>query len=108
MNGDVHSHLPTDLADTDVVSVEVTGPFRVRVKHRDGTTAVHVFDPAEFGGDFTELRDPDRFATAQVVDGDTLGWILPNGLVYDRGADSLWLHAKGFCDGSHDLTKVER
>lgn len=100
---DLHSHLPQNLTDTDVVSVEVTGPFRVRVTHRDGTTAVHVFDPGDFRGDFVELRDPERFATAQVAEGETLGWDLGDGLVYDVAADALWLHAHRHCDGSHHL-----
>jgi hypothetical protein len=105
MSDNLHSHLPVDLRDTDVVSVEVTAPFRVRVTHRDGTVVVHLFDPEQFRGDFAELRDPAVFATAQVIDG-TVGWDLGGGLIYDRGADALWLHAHGYCDGSHDLTKV--
>lgn len=100
---DLHSHLPRDLRDTDVVSVEVTAPWKVRVTHRDGTAAVHVFDPEQFHGDFVELRDPQRFTTATVVDGDTLGWITRDGLVYDVAPDALWLHANGWCDGTHDL-----
>lgn len=102
---DLHSHLPMNLADTDVIGVEVTGTFKVRVTHRDGTGAVHAFDPEEFGGDFTTLRDPAKFATARVIDG-TLAWDLGGGLVYDRGGDALWLHAHGHCDGSHDLDAV--
>lgn len=102
----VHRHLPRDLRDTDVVAVAVLPDFRVRVTHRDGTSVVHRFDPADFHGDFIELQQPKVFATARVVDGGTLGWELPNGLVYDRGADFLWLHAHGWCDGSHDLDRV--
>ena len=30
----------------------------------------------------------------------TLGWVLPDGLVYDVAPDSLWLHAHGLCDGA--------
>lgn len=101
---ELHERLPVNLSDTDVTSVEMTGPFRVRVTHRDGTSAVHRFDPRDFRGDFTTLRDPAVFATAAVID-HCLAWELPGG-VYDRCADALWLHAHGFCDGSHDLTKV--
>ncbi|MGV0633877.1 hypothetical protein ABQE69_10695 [Mycolicibacillus trivialis] len=101
---ELHSNLPKNLVDTDVISVEVTGPFRVRVTHRDGTTAVHRFDPRDFRGDFTALRDPAVFAAAAVI-GHCLGWELPGG-VYDRGGGALWLHAHGFCDESHDLTAV--
>lgn len=43
---ELHSNLPKNLVDTDVTSVEVTGPFRVRVTHRGGTSAVHQFHPA--------------------------------------------------------------
>lgn len=105
---DLHNRLPRDLRDSDVTEVEVLPDFRVSVTHRDGTSAVHVFDLGDFRGDSIELRQPEVFATAQVVDG-TLGWVLPSGLVYDVGADALWLHAHGYCDGSHDLDQeVER
>lgn len=102
---ELHEHLPVNLTDTDVTSVEVTGPFRVRVTHRDGTTAVHRFDPRDFRGDFTMLSDPTVFATAAVID-HCLGWELAGGGVYDHGAESLWLHAHGFCDGSHDRDRA--
>jgi hypothetical protein len=36
------SRFPADLADTEVVSVQVTGPHRVRATPRDGTEAVHI------------------------------------------------------------------
>jgi hypothetical protein len=106
----VHRHLPKNLRDTDVVEVRVVAPGEVLVRHRDGTSAVHRFDPAEFGsGDYAAIgQDPSVFATAQIVDGHTLGWVLGNGLVYDLGADGLWLHAHGWCDGSHDLTRYVR
>ncbi|RIS02729.1 hypothetical protein D2E70_16110 [Mycobacteroides abscessus] len=100
----VHEHLPVNLTDTDVISVEVTGPFRVRVTHRDGTSAVHVFDPGEFTGVAEPLRNSAVFAAAAVI-GHCPGWELSGG-VYDRGDDDLWLHAHGWCDGSHDLTGV--
>ncbi|MBU8820427.1 hypothetical protein KL864_31620 [Mycolicibacterium goodii] len=60
----VHRHLPDDLQDTDVVTVEVTGTFRVRVTHRDGTSAVHRFRPEEFTGIAELLRNSAVFATA--------------------------------------------
>ena len=100
MTDDLHAHLPADLRDTAVTAVEVVSPHRVRVTHRDGTSAIHVFEPASFRGDFTALRDPRVFATAQVVDGDTLGWYLGEGLIYDVAPDALWLHAHGHCDGT--------
>ncbi|WP_017205603.1 hypothetical protein [Mycobacteroides abscessus] len=103
---ELHEHLPGDLRDTDVVAVEVTAPFRVRVIHRDGTSAVHRFDAEEFTGIAEPLRKSEVFATAAVIS-HCLGWELPGG-VYDRGGDALWLHAHGWCDGSHDLTMVER
>ncbi|MBN7371079.1 DUF2442 domain-containing protein [Mycobacteroides abscessus] len=103
---ELHSHLPRDLRDTDVISVEALPGFRVRVTHRDGTSAVHLFDPEEFTGVAEPLRNSEVFTTAQIVDGDTLGWVLPDGLVYDVGPDALWLHAHGYCDGSHDLAEV--
>ncbi|SKM40107.1 Protein of uncharacterised function (DUF2442) [Mycobacteroides abscessus subsp. abscessus] len=81
-----------------MTAVEVTAPFRVRVTHRDGTEAVHVFEPEEFAGSAEPLRDPAAFATAGVIDG-CLAWELPGGL-YDVAPDGLWLHARGHCDGS--------
>lgn len=98
------SRFPADLRDTDVVAVEVTGPHRVWVQHRDGTSAVHVFKPGDFGtSDFATLDYPTVFATAQVIDG-CLAWNLGGGLVYDLAPDDLWAHAHSWCpDGSHDL-----
>lgn len=105
----LQSHLPADLRDADVTAVEVLPGFRVRVTHRDGTSAVHLFDPSDFHGDYAALRDSATFATAQVVDGGTLGWELGDGLVYDVAPDSLWLHAHGYCDGSCGMAaEVER
>lgn len=97
---------PQDLRDSDVVAVQVTGPHRVRVVHRDGTSAVHVFQPGDFGtSDFQRLDDPEVFATAEVIDG-CLAWDLGGGLVYDVAADGLWAHAHGWCpDQSHDLSR---
>lgn len=64
-------HLPADVANTDVVSVEVTRPFKVRVTHRDGTSAVHIFRPSDFGtGTSAVLGTEAGFATAQVVELD--------------------------------------
>lgn len=103
----LHAHLPRDLRDTDVTAVEVVGDFRVRATHRDGTEAVHVFEPEEFAGIAEPLRDPAAFATAGVIDG-CLAWELPGGL-YDVAPDGLWLHAHGRCDGSCGVhVEVER
>lgn len=96
----VFDHLPKNGHDTDVLAVEVVGEFRVRVTHRDGTSAVHRFDPEDFRGDYATIGTEAVFATATIVDGHTLGWDLGGGLVYDLCADSLWLHAHGHCDGS--------
>lgn len=107
MSSGVHFHLPKNLTDTDVVAVEVTAPFRVRVTHRDGTSAVHVFAPMDLTGIAEPLRNSKVFATAAVIS-HCLGWDLPGG-VYDVAPDGLWLHAHGHCDGSHDLDReVER
>ncbi|UEA81622.1 hypothetical protein [Tsukamurella paurometabola] len=84
--------------------MQVTGPHRVRVTHRDGTSAVHVFQPGAFGvHDFVSLDDPVVFANATVIDG-CLAWDLGGGLVYDVAPDGLWAHAMAWCpDESHDL-----
>ncbi|WP_018600930.1 hypothetical protein [Mycobacterium sp. 155] len=105
MTDNVHRHLPQDLRDTEVVEVRVIRHGLVWVRHRDGTCATHIFQPEEFHDDFISLRDPVVFATAAVIDG-TLAWDLGDELVYDVAADGLWLHARGFCDGSHDLSAV--
>ncbi|BBY97885.1 DUF2442 domain-containing protein [Mycolicibacterium fallax] len=83
-----------------VVAVEVVGEFRVRVTHEDGTVGEHTFAPEDFRGDFASIADPEVFATATIVDGDTLGWVLPGGVIYDVAPDALWLHAHGHCDHS--------
>lgn len=98
-NAAMWSRLPTNLTDTDVVGVEVLPGFRVRVTHRDGTVGVHLFAPEDFRGVSLPLRDPAVFAKAQVVD-HTLGWVMADGSVFDQAPDTLWLHARGFCDGS--------
>lgn len=98
-NAEVWAAVPADLRDIDVVAVAVIGLFQVRVTHRDGTVGVHDFDPDEFVNDFVPLRDPATFATAQLVDGHTLGWII-GGVTLDQAPDALWLHAHGICDGS--------
>ncbi|MGB5111189.1 MAG: hypothetical protein WBO08_06030 [Mycobacterium sp.] len=98
-NAAMWTHMPADLRDTAVVAVEVVGPHQVRVTHRDGTTGVHTYAPEDFRGIFTPLRDPAVFATATVVDGDTLGWII-DGEILDQAPDGLYLHAHGACDGS--------
>lgn len=97
---------PADLRDTEVVAVQVTGPHRVRVTHRDGTSATHIFRPGDFGSsDFAALDAPDVFATAAVIDG-CLAWDLGDGLVYDVAPEGLWAHAMDWCpDGSHDLDR---
>lgn len=99
-NAEMWAALPGDLTDTDVVEATVTAPWTVTVTHRDGTRGVHRFDPEDFQHDFVALRDPARFATAQVVEGHTLGWALGPDLVYDIAPDALWLHAHGVCDGA--------
>lgn len=98
-NAEMWSHMPTDLRDTAVTAVEVVGPHSVRVTHRDGTSGVHEYNPSEFRNALAPLRDPAVFATATVVDGHSLGWII-DGQVIDMAPDGLWLHARGHCDGS--------
>lgn len=98
-NAEMWAQLPADLRDTAVVAVAVTGPHSVRVVHRDGTSAVHDYAPERFRNALAPLADPAVFATAQVVDGGTLGWII-DGVVIDMAPDALYLHAVGACDGS--------
>lgn len=98
-NAEMWSHMPADLRDTSVTAVKVVGPHSVRVTHRDGTTGVHTYDPDKFRNALAPLRDPTMFATAQVVEPGTLGWIIDDQVI-DMAPDALWLHAHGRCDGS--------
>lgn len=107
MTDDLRAHLPADLRDTDVVRVKVVAPHAVFVVHRDRTYASHRFEPEDFHGDYEPLRDSGVFATAQVL-GGTLAWDLGDGVIYDVASDGLWLHAHGWCDGTHDLSEVVR
>lgn len=60
---------------------------------------MHTCDPDEFRSALAPLRDPQVFATAQVVEPGTLGWVT-GGAVIDMASDGLYLHAIGACDGS--------
>lgn len=83
-NAAMWAHLPVDLRDCDVTAVQVVGPRSVRVTHRDGTSAVHDYEPEHFRNAFAPQRDPAVFATARVVDGAPQG-LRPRGAA--RAAD---------------------
>jgi hypothetical protein len=62
----------------DVVGVEVSGEYRLRLTFDDGTTGEIDFAGREWRGVFEPLRDPEYFARVTVdADAGTVTW--PNG-----------------------------
>ncbi|MDO3110429.1 hypothetical protein [Mycobacteroides abscessus] len=84
-----------------ITSVESRGGTWVRISHRDGVT--HDTDLSYLlgkSGVFAALT-AEIIATAQPVDGDTVGFHMPDGSVLDLAPDALWEHAvDGRCTGS--------
>ncbi|MGF1550084.1 MAG: DUF2442 domain-containing protein [Sphingomonadaceae bacterium] len=50
-----------------VTACKVIGDHRLHVRFRDGLEGEVRFSPAAFHGVFEHLRDPERFAEAEVV-----------------------------------------
>ncbi|HTD07819.1 MAG TPA: DUF2442 domain-containing protein [Solirubrobacteraceae bacterium] len=62
----------------DVVGVEVSGEYRLRLTFDDGTVGEIDFARREWRGVFEPLRDPEYFARVTVdADAGTVTW--PNG-----------------------------
>ncbi|ORA27401.1 hypothetical protein [Mycobacterium aquaticum] len=84
-----------------IVAVESCGGTVLRISHRDGT--VHETDMAYLlgkSGVFAALT-PEIIAAATVVDGDTIGFRMPDGTILDLAPDALYEHVvDGRCDGS--------
>jgi hypothetical protein len=82
-----------------IVTVESRGGTWVRIQHADGLTADHDFSYLlGRGGAFAHLT-AELIPTAGIIDGGTVGWWTPGGLV-DLEADTLWDHAlEGNCPG---------
>lgn len=85
-----------------VTSVESRGGTWVRIRHRDGVAADHDLGYllTRKAGVFAALT-PEIIATARLVDGDTVGFPMPDGSVLDLAPDAIWEHAvDGRCTGS--------
>jgi hypothetical protein len=75
----------------DIVGVEVTGDYRLRLTFDDGTVGEVDFAGREWRGVFEPLRDPDYFARVAVdAEGDTVTW--PNGA--DMAPEPLYAEAR--------------
>jgi hypothetical protein len=74
----------------DVVNVEVSGKFRLRLTFDDGTIGEVDFAGREWRGVFEPLRDPDYFARVAVdAEAGTVTW--PNGA--DMAPEPLYAEA---------------
>lgn len=83
-----------------IVRVEPRDGTWVRVWHRDGVVADHCFAYLLGGGGVFAALTPELIQTAQLVDGDTVGWVLADGSVIDLAPDALHTHAvTGRCPG---------
>lgn len=75
----------------DVTSVEVTGPYRLRLDFDDGTTGEVDFTGRTWQGVFEPLADPGYFARVRVdPEAGTIVW--PNGA--DMAPEPLYAAAR--------------
>jgi len=75
----------------DVVGVEVSGEYRLRLTFDDGTVGEIDFAGREWRGVFEPLRDPEYFARVTVdADAGTVTW--PNGA--DMAPEPLYEQAR--------------
>jgi hypothetical protein len=75
----------------DVIGVEVSGDFRLRLTFDDGTIGEVDFAGREWRGVFEPLRDPGYFARAAVdAEAGTVTW--PNGA--DMAPEPLYAEAR--------------
>jgi hypothetical protein len=82
-----------------IVAVEHRGGTWVRITHASGTVADHDLSFLIGRGAFTALT-AEMIPEAGIVDGGTVGWITPDGVV-DYPPDALLEHAGlGCCRGS--------
>jgi hypothetical protein len=74
----------------DVIGVEISGEYRLRLTFDDGTVGEVDFTGREWRGVFEPLRDPDYFARAAVdAEAGTVTW--PNGA--DMAPEPLYAEA---------------
>lgn len=75
----------------DVIGVEVSGQYRLRLTFDDGTVGEADFAGREWRGVFEPLRDPDYFARVAVdTEAGTVTW--PNGA--DMAPEPLYAEAR--------------
>lgn len=75
----------------DVIGVEVSGDFRLRLTFDDGTVGEVDFTGREWRGVFEPLRDPAYFARVTVdAEAGTVTW--PNGV--DMAPEPLYAEAR--------------
>jgi hypothetical protein len=75
----------------DVIGVEVSGDYRLRLSFDDGTVGEVDFAGREWRGIFEPLRDPDYFAQVRVdTEAGTVTW--PNGA--DMAPEPLYAVAR--------------
>ncbi len=75
----------------DVIGVEVSGEYRLRLTFDDGTVGEVDFAGREWRGVFEPLRDPDYFARVTVdAEAGTVAW--PNGA--DMAPEPLYAEAR--------------
>ncbi len=75
----------------DVVSVEISGEYRLRLTFDDGTIGEVDFAGREWRGVFEPLRDPDYFARVAVdAEAGTVKW--PDGA--DMAPEPLYAEAR--------------
>jgi hypothetical protein len=75
----------------DVIGVEISGDYRLRLTFDDGTVGDVDFKGREWLGVFEPLRDPDYFARVSVdAEAGTVTW--PNGA--DMAPEPLYTEAR--------------
>lgn len=75
----------------DVIGVEISGEYRLRLTFDDGTIGEVDFTGREWRGVFEPLRDPDYFARVTVdAEAGTVTW--PNGA--DMAPEPLYAEAR--------------
>jgi hypothetical protein len=97
----------------DVIGVEISGEYRLRLTFDDGTVGEVDFTGREWRGVFEPLRDPDYFARATVdAEAGTVTW--PNGA--DMAPEPLYAEARQAAsdprsrrsiDGSHADSPIQ-
>ncbi|WP_071288522.1 hypothetical protein [Mycolicibacterium llatzerense] len=84
-----------------ITAVESRGGTWVRIHHRDGVVADHDLSYLLGKSGVFEALTPEIIAAAQVVDGDTVGFHMPDGSVLDIAPDAVYEHAvDARCTGS--------